>query len=193
MSEALVHSLLRDSAAVKQAIINDAACVQAINRSAERMVQVVREGGTIFSCGNGGSACDAMHFTEELVSRYKRERPGIRAMHFLDPSALSCWANDYKFDGVFERQAQTFCTARDLLVALSTSGNSKNVIAAVRAARAKGCACIGLTGKNGGALAGECDETIIVPSNETERIQEAHITIIHIWCELIERTVFGGS
>jgi D-sedoheptulose 7-phosphate isomerase len=131
-----------------------------------------------------------MHLCEELVARYKRTRPGIKALHFLDPGTLTCWANDFSFDEAFGRYAETFCGDKDLLVAISTSGNSKNVLCAAQAAKAKGSKIVALSGKDGGELAKIADCSIVIPSSETERIQEVHITVIHIWCELLE-TEYG--
>ena len=159
---------------------------QSLFSVSEAIGRVIESGGTIYSCGNGGSACDAMHFTEELVARFKRERPGIRAMHFMDGATLTCWSNDYDFESAFERQAQTFCTDKDLLLAISTSGKSENILRAVKAAKKSRTFCVGLTGKDGGELKDLCDVTLLVPIQETERIQEAHIASIHILCELIE-------
>jgi D-sedoheptulose 7-phosphate isomerase len=133
-----------------------------------------------------------MHLCEELVARYKRSRKGIRAHHFLDAGTITCWANDYAFDEAFGRYADTFCTDKDVLVAISTSGNSKNILNAVSAAKAKGSKVIGLSGKDGGELRNLADVPLVIPSSETERIQEVHITIIHIWCELLE-TEYGFS
>lgn len=127
-----------------------------------------------------------MHLVEELVARYKRERPGVRAHHFGDPSTLTCWSNDYSFEGAYERQVKTFCGPNDLLIAISTSGNSKNIVRAVTAAKALGTYVVGFLGKDGGVLKPLCNTAIVVPSSETERIQEVHITIIHILCELLE-------
>jgi D-sedoheptulose 7-phosphate isomerase len=107
-------------------------------------------------------------------------------MHFGDPGTLTCWGNDYDFSSVFERQAKTFCTGKDAVVAISTSGNSANILKAVAAAKACGSMVIGLTGKDGGKLAPLCDVSLVVPDVATERIQECHITVIHIWCELLE-------
>ena len=164
----------------------DARLLQATALAAEKIKTQLKSGGTLYACGNGGSTCDAMHFVEELVGRFKRERPGFRAMHFADPSILTCWSNDYDFESAFERQAKTFCTPKDVLVGISTSGNSKNVIKAVAAAKTQGCCTIGLLGKDGGELAKICDIALIVPGKETERIQEGHITLIHILVELLE-------
>lgn len=181
-----IRSCLNRSAQVKGAIAADANLTGALERAATALLRTIRAGGTIYSCGNGGSACDAMHFTEELVARYKRERPGIRAVHFHDPGTLTCWSNDYAFETVFERQVKTFCGPNDTLVGFSTSGNSGNVIAAVAAAKGLGTTTIGMLGKKGGKLAPLCEIPLIVPADETERIQEAHITFVHILCELIE-------
>lgn len=174
------------SASIKSAIANDKNLLRAIEHAGLELLAAIKRHGVIYSCGNGGSTSDAMHLTEELVARYKRERPGIKAMHFMDPGVLTCWSNDYAFEGVFERQVKTFCTKADALVAISTSGNSKNVINAVQAAKVLGTKTIGLLGKNGGKLASMCDIPIVVPADDTERIQECHITIIHAWCEMIE-------
>lgn len=183
-----IASLLSDSASLKATLAKDAGFNAALAASAQRLAECAKKGGTIYACGNGGSSCDAMHLCEELVARYKRNRPGIKAMHFMDPGVLSCWGNDFSFDSAFARYAETFCTPQDVLVAISTSGNSKNVLAAVEAAKAKGTFVIGLTGKDGGKLATLSDIALTVPSQTTERIQEVHITCIHIWCELMETT-----
>lgn len=181
-----IKDLLLRSAAIKTALANDSAMLAALQRAADMLKETASAGGTIYSCGNGGSACDAMHLAEELVARYKRERPGIRAMHLVDPGILTCWSNDYDFDGVFARQIETFGKKGDVLVAISTSGNSKNVLRAVEAAKSLGVSTIALCGKDGGKLAPICDISLVVPVSETERIQESHITFIHILCELLE-------
>lgn len=186
--DSTIASLLSESAALKVSLSKDPSFIAAINASAKRLAECAKNGGTIFACGNGGSSCDAMHLCEELIARYKRNRPGIKAMHFMDPGVLTCWGNDFSFESGFARYAETFCTPQDVLVAISTSGNSKNVLAAVEAAKAKGTFVIGLTGKDGGKLASLTDIALVVPSQATERIQEVHITCIHIWCELMETT-----
>jgi D-sedoheptulose 7-phosphate isomerase len=183
-----ISAILNDSASLKSSLSRNAAFVAAVSDAAKRLAECARSGGTIYACGNGGSSCDAMHLCEELVARYKRNRPGIKALHFSDPGVLTCWGNDISFEEAFSRYAETFCGAQDVLVAISTSGNSKNVLKAVEAAKKKGTFVIGLTGKDGGKLAGACDIAIVIPSNATERIQECHITCIHIWCELMETT-----
>lgn len=188
--EQTISQLLTDSSSLKSQLAQDHAFISAVSSSCELVAQSIQKGGTVFACGNGGSTCDAMHLCEELVARYKRNRPGIKALHFMDPSFLTCWGNDFSFEDAYRRYAETFCSDKDILIAISTSGNSKNVLHAVHAAKSKGTKVIGLTGRDGGSLAPACDVSLIVPSSATERIQEVHITVIHIWCELLE-TKYG--
>jgi phosphoheptose isomerase len=183
----IIDEALAESARVKTALREQA---PVIARIAERVVRSFREGGRLYACGNGGSACDAMHLVEELVARYKRDRPGLPAHHLLDAATLTCWSNDFEFATAFQRQVQAMARAGDVLVAISTSGRSRNVLLAVEAANERGVATIGLTGGDGGEMPGLCEETLIVPSDATERIQEAHIAVIHLLCELVERTLF---
>lgn len=184
-----IQAAFQASAQVKSQMAKDPAFLALVEQAAARLIKTVKDGGTIYTCGNGGSACDAMHFAEELVARYKLERPGIKAMHMADPGILTCWSNDYEFDTVFERYVQTFCGPKDTLVAISTSGNSQNILNAIQAARSRGTFTLGLGGKSGGCMKDACDLAIIAPANETERIQEAHITLIHVLCQLIEESV----
>lgn len=188
MTQANIKEILKASADLKLQIAKDNAFIDLVTQAANKIKQVIAHGGTIYSCGNGGSACDSMHLTEELVARYKKDRPGIRAMHFMDPGILSCWSNDYSFEDAYQRQASTFCTSKDLLIAISTSGNSRNILKACKAAKELGTYCIALTGKGGGELAKLADLSLVVPSQSVERIQEVHITLIHIFCEMIEFT-----
>ena len=185
-----IQEILQTSSKLKQSLSQSDPFLKTVEAGALRLINTVKAGGTIYSCGNGGSTADAIHLTEELVARYKRERPGIKAMHLMDPAVMTCWSNDYSFEAAFARQVQTFCGPNDTFIGISTSGKSKNVIAAVEAAKAKGTFTIGLLGKDGGTLKGMCDLSIVVPSQETERIQEVHITVIHIWCELMELDLF---
>ena len=183
----IIAEILKESAAIKAALAGDEAMLERVEQAARRLKQIAAGGGTVYLCGNGGSACDAIHFCEELVARFKRERPGIKAVHFMDPGTLTCWANDYDYESVFKRCAETFCTAADALVLFSTSGNSGNVLAAAAAGRAKGCFTLAFTGRDGGRLAELADLALVIPAQATERIQEAHITLVHILCELLER------
>ncbi|MBD0320915.1 MAG: SIS domain-containing protein [Gemmatimonadetes bacterium] len=184
---ALIRDALDESARIKLALRDQA---PEVLRMADAVADAFRAGNRLYACGNGGSACDAMHLVEELVARYKRERPGLPAHHLIDGPTLTCWANDYDWDSVFQRQVETLVRPGDVLVALSTSGNSLNVIRAVEAAHARGAVTLGLLGRDGGRLAALCTRAIVVPAQATERIQEGHITIIHLLCELVERTLF---
>jgi D-sedoheptulose 7-phosphate isomerase len=183
----LIREALDESARVKLALRDMA---PDIARVAERVADAFRAGNRLYACGNGGSACDAMHLVEELVARYKRDRPGLPAHHLLDAATLTCWSNDYDFATVFSRQVETMARPGDILVALSTSGNSPNVLRAVEAANARGAVTIGLTGRDGGRMRDLCTDVLVVPAQATERIQEGHITLIHLVCELVERTLF---
>lgn len=185
-----VRGALNESARVKLAMRDMA---PGVARAAGRVAQAFREGNRLYACGNGGSACDAMHLVEELVARYKRDRPGLPAHHLLDAPTLTCWSNDYEFDTAFSRQVEAMGRAGDVLVAISTSGNSPNVLRAARAGRERGMLVLGLSGRDGGALRTLCDELLLVPSQATERIQEGHITLIHLLCELVELTLFPES
>ena len=184
----IVEERIKNSIATKSALLGSAAMISDL---ANHLVKSISSGGCIYTCGNGGSSCDAMHFVEELVARYKQERPGIRAHHLCDISTVTCWANDYDYASIFERQVKTFLTAQDVLVGFSTSGNSENVNRAMIAAKRKNALTVLLTGKDGGQGKSIADISLIVPSSETARIQEAHIMIVHILCELIEESLFS--
>jgi D-sedoheptulose 7-phosphate isomerase len=143
--------------------------------------------GTIFWCGNGGSASDSQHLAAELMGRFKKNRKALRSIALTaDTSVLTCVANDYSYEDIFSRQIEGLGTSRDLLVAISTSGNSENIIRALKAAKKNGLHTLLLTGIDGGKAAGEAEITLTVPSSSTTRIQEAHILIGHILCEIIE-------
>jgi len=151
-------------------------------------VDTIKSGNTIFSCGNGGSAADAQHFASELTGRYESNRRGYPAIALTtDSSALTSIGNDFGFEQVFSRQLQALGKKGDLLLAISTSGNSKNVSAAVQHAKENGIKTVGLLGRNGGTLAEQVDVAITIPVQNTPRIQEAHILIIHLICEAFEQ------
>jgi len=159
-----------------------------IETAVEIMVDSFSQEGKVMSCGNGGSHCDAMHFAEELSGKFRETRPAIAAMALSDISHISCVGNDYGFEFIFSRAIEALGRKGDVLLAISTSGNSKNILEACKAAREKGMKIIGLTGKNGGQLANECDVEIRVPHHGyADRIQEIHIKIIHIFILLIEK------
>ncbi len=161
-----------------------------IEAAGQLMADAIEAGNKIISCGNGGSMCDAMHFAEELSGRYRNDRKAIPAIAISDPSHITCVGNDYGFDYIFSRYVEALGNKGDILVGISTSGNSKNIINAVNAAKQKGMKVIGLTGKDGGALAGLCDVEIRAPHSEyADRAQEIHIKIIHSLIDLIESKV----
>jgi D-sedoheptulose 7-phosphate isomerase len=186
----LIRSALRESARVKVALETQAPNILDI---AAKLASIFRAGGHLYACGNGGSACDAMHLVEELVARYKSDRPGIPAHHLLDAPTLTCWSNDFDYATAFQRQVETLVGSKDVLVAISTSGNSRNVVLATQAARDRGAWTLALTGADGGELGRIAAEVLRVPSTATERIQEAHITVIHLLCELLEQDLYGSG
>jgi D-sedoheptulose 7-phosphate isomerase len=158
-----------------------------IEKAIEVFTESLQSGGKIISCGNGGSMCDAMHFAEELTGRYRENRPGIAAISISDPSHITCVGNDYGFEFVFSRFVESIGKKGDVLLAISTSGNSQNVINAAKAAKAQGMRVVGLTGKNGGALASLCDIEVRAPESDyADRVQEIHIKIIHAMIDGIE-------
>lgn len=157
----------------------------------DMLVEMFRRGGKVFSCGNGGSLCDAMHFAEELTGRFRSDRVALPAIALADPSHMSCVSNDMGFDSVFSRYVEALGQAGDVLFAISTSGNSGNVLQAIEVAKVKGMKVIGLMGKTGGKMKDLCDVSIVVPWQEhSDRIQEIHIKIIHILIEYIEYSLF---
>lgn len=166
-----------------------------IAAAAKRMVQCLRNDGKILACGNGGSAADCQHFSAELLNRFEMERPGLAAIALTtDTSTLTSIANDYDYEHVFARQVRALGSARDLLVAISTSGNSRNVIAAVQAAHECQMGVVALTGKGGGKLAEileASDIHVCVPANSTARIQEVHLLALHCLCDAIDCLLLG--
>ncbi len=166
-----------------------------IAAAAERMVQCLKQDGKILSCGNGGSAADAQHFSAELLNRFEKERPGLAAMALTtDSSTLTSIANDYDYDQVFSKQVRALGQARDVLLAISTSGNSRNVIAAVEAAHECQMGVVALSGRDGGKL-GEvlspADIHVCVPARSTARIQEVHLLTLHCLCDAIDCLLLG--
>jgi D-sedoheptulose 7-phosphate isomerase len=170
------------------ALIRD--CGGQIEDCAKIITDTVLRGSKILICGNGGSAADAQHIAAEFVGRYETERRALPAIALTtDTSALTALANDYNFERVFARQVEALASEGDCLIAISTSGNSPNVIAAVMTARQKGCKIVGMTGAKGKKLAALCDAALMVPAERTARIQEGHITVAHIWCEIVDETI----
>ena len=158
-----------------------------VSQTIQACVQSLQKGGKLMLCGNGGSAADSQHLAAEFTGRFSKDRPPIAAVALsTDTSALTCIGNDYSFNDIFARQVQALGKAGDCLIAISTSGNSGNVLAAVAAAKSLGISTIGLLGRNGGKLKAQCDISIVVPSQVTARIQEAHILIGHSLCGAVE-------
>lgn len=161
-----------------------------IGKAGELLVNSIRGNGKIISCGNGGSMCDAMHFAEELTGRYRDNRPAIAALSISDPSHITCVGNDYGFDFIFSRFLEGVGKEGDVLLAISTSGNSKNVLNAIKVAKELKMKVIGLTGKDGGKMAGLCDVEIRAPHSDfADRAQEIHIKVIHSLIDYVERNM----
>jgi D-sedoheptulose 7-phosphate isomerase len=163
-----------------------AKCVQ----FSEILIDAYQRGATVFSCGNGGSHCDAMHFAEEMTGRYRKDRRPLGALALGDASHVTCVSNDYGFKFIFSRQVEALARKGDVLIGLSTSGNSENVIQAMEAAKSKGVKTIALLGKGGGKMKELADLSIIVPAETSDRIQEIHIKLIHTVIETVERKLF---
>lgn len=164
--------------------------IQQIEKAAALMAESLINGGKIISCGNGGSHCDAMHFAEELSGRYRGNRKALAAMAISDPSHISCVGNDYGYDYIFSRYVEALGKPGDILLGISSSGNSQNVILAMETARNAGMKTIGLTGKDGGGMASRCDVEIRAPKSEfADRAQEIHIKVIHALIDSIEQMV----
>ncbi|MDD1616697.1 MAG: D-sedoheptulose 7-phosphate isomerase [Methylococcaceae bacterium NSP1-2] len=171
----------------RETMNNLASCNGVIEAAAELLINTLQQGGKILLCGNGGSAADCQHIAAEFVVRYEKKRRALAAIALTtDSSILTAHANDFDFDTVFSRQVEALGNANDCLIAISTSGNSGNVLKAVTAARAKGMSVIALTGGTGGDLLEHATLAVIVPSTVTARIQEAHILIGHYWCGVVE-------
>ena len=184
-ARALVAQQLRDSARVKETLADSGA--ELIARMGERLIEALEAGGKVVFCGNGGSAADAQHLAAELVGRFRRERRALPALALTDnTSILTAVGNDYGYERVFVRQVEALVGEGDVVVGISTSGNSASVLAALRLARARGATCLGLSGRDGGALVGLCDLCLVVPATDTARIQEAHIAVGHVLCDLVE-------
>ena len=189
-----VRRALDEAAAVQAAFRADAEAMAACDAFVQTALGTFRRGGTIFSCGNGGSMSDAMHFAEEWSGRFRGNRAALPALAFSDPAAMTCIANDFGFDQVYARQIEAHGKAGDVLVAISTSGNSANLIAACETARARGLTVVGLLGRGGGKMKDLCDVAVVVPLGTTsDRIQEVHIQVIHAVIEAVERDLFPDN
>jgi D-sedoheptulose 7-phosphate isomerase len=185
---------LKQSLAALERTAQDTALLAAARKIAEVIVAALRAGKKLLIIGNGGSAADAQHIAAEIVGRYKQERPAYAAMALTtDTSALTAIANDYGFEQVFARQVEGLGQRGDVLLALSTSGRSQNILAALRVARERGLVTIGFTGLKGEALGASCDHLLVAPSDDTPVIQQIHLAIAHGICDEIEQTLLGAA
>lgn len=183
----LIKNSFGEALQVLSDFLADSTNLDKVGQAGEMLVKMFREGGKVFSCGNGGSLCDAMHFAEEFTGRFRCDRIALPAIAIADPSHITCIANDYGFEYVFSKYIEAHGKTGDVLLTISTSGNSVNILRAIEAAHAKGMKVIGLTGKSGGEMAENCDVSIVVPWHQySDRIQEIHIKIIHILIEYVE-------
>ena len=182
---------LKEAKETVEAVLNDEQLLKTLEESIECLSACYKNNGRAFSCGNGGSMCDSMHFAEELTGRFRKNRPSLGAMSISDPSHLTCVANDYGYEFVFSRYLEGWANSGDVLLAISTSGNSPNIIEAVKVAKDKGIKVIALLGKGGGKLKDMVDFPLVVPhTKSTDRVQELHIKFIHLFIEGIERNLF---
>lgn len=183
---------VRKSYEIKQAIYADSELMESIRVVSMETVKTYRNGGKTLIAGNGGSAADAQHIAGEFVSKFYFDRPGLPSIALTtDTSILTAIGNDYGYEKLFSRQVQANGNEGDIFIGISTSGNSKNILDALKTCKEKGIATVGMTGAGGGEMAELCDYCIEVPSNETPRVQEAHILIGHIICSVVEEVIFG--
>ena len=190
----LIQDRLQTSIALKQQVLEDQQLLNRVEQVAQRCIESLRADGSVLWCGNGGSAADAQHLAAELTGRFYYDRPPLRseALH-VNASYLTAVGNDYGSDQVFERLARAQLRKGDILIGLSTSGNSPNVVKALQTARELGAITIGMTGQGGGAMAQHCDILVDIPSRDTPRIQELHMLLGHCICEIVEATLFPRS
>jgi D-sedoheptulose 7-phosphate isomerase len=188
VSVAVVRGSLAEARDALDALLANEAMLAEVSRAGALLADAFRRGGKVYSCGNGGSMCDAMHFAEELTGRYRDDRPGYPAVAIADASHLSCVGNDYGYEQVFARYVAAHSRRGDVLLAITTSGTSRNVLAAARQARELGVNVIALTGRAGAPITELADIAIVTPGGRyADRVQELHIKVIHILIELVER------
>lgn len=194
MNDLTIKNAIAASIATKQAMLADEGFLTKIGAAAEAMLAAFRADGKVLFCGNGGSAADAQHIAAELSGRFYRDRPPLfaEALH-VNSSFVTAVGNDYGYDEIFARMTEAAGRPGDVLVAISTSGNSPSILRAIERARQRGMVVVGMTGQSGGKMRDLCDVLLNVPSAETPRIQESHILIGHILCELVEREMFGKA
>ena len=170
----------------------DSEYMHEVESATMELIRCIKEGNKIMLAGNGGSAADAQHFAGEVIGRFMMDRASMPALSLcVDPSVMTCVGNDYGYDMVFARQMEGLAQEGDVFIAISTSGNSKNIINAIEVAKRKGVKVVGFLGKNGGAIKDMCDYALVVPSDETPRIQEIHTLTVHLMCEQLEKSIFA--
>ncbi|MBU3914893.1 D-sedoheptulose 7-phosphate isomerase [bacterium] len=182
-----ILSAFQDTRKLLDEFIASSKNIDLVNEIAEMIAKTIRSGNKVLSCGNGGSMCDAMHFAEELTGRFRGNRNSLPAIAISDPSHITCAGNDYGFESIFSRFVEGVGNHGDLLLGISTSGNSPNIIKAIEAAKEKGMYTIALLGKDGGKIKDLADLSLVVPAKTSDRIQEMHIKIIHISIEMVEK------
>ena len=189
-TDAVWKHCLTEAQDVLAAFTSDPANLEKCSEFSALLIDCYKRGATVFSCGNGGSHCDAMHFAEEMTGRYRDDRAPLGALALGDAAHTTCVSNDYGFEHIFSRQLNGLARSGDLLIGLSTSGNSQNVINAFEAAKGKSVKTVALLGKSGGKLKDLADLAIVVPAQTSDRIQEVHIKLIHTVIETVERELF---
>ena len=188
----LIRETITASIATKQLLLNSENLLSQIETFADTLIDCFKRDGKVFFCGNGGSAADAQHISAELTGRFYLDRKPLYSEAFhVNSSYMTAVANDYGYDKVYSRMAEACCRKGDVLVGISTSGNSNNIIEALKVAKKQGATIIGMTGETGGKMADLVDVLINVPSTDTPRIQESHILVGHIVCDITEKTLFG--
>ena len=188
--ESIIRASLDEAKSLLDQFITDPRTIKVMDQATQMICAVFRDRGRVFACGNGGSMCDAMHFAEEWTGRFRGDRQPLPAMALSDPAHLTCVANDFGFDEVFARSITAFGRPGDLFIAISTSGNSQNVIRAIEAAKSVEMKTFALLGKNGGKMKTMADFWLIAPGQTSDRIQEIHMTVLHILIEAAERMIF---
>ncbi|MFN0009691.1 MAG: SIS domain-containing protein [Planctomycetota bacterium] len=189
-----IRAALEESSRVLAAFLGDERNLESVRKFARAAAGTLERGGLLMACGNGGSMCDAMHFAEEWTGRFRKDRSALPAMAFSDASQITCIANDFGYDEVFARSVEAFGKKGDLLLAISTSGESKNVMRALEVAQSKGIVTVGLLGRGGGRALALADIPIVVPlATGSDRIQEVHIKVLHAVIEAVEREMFPAN
>lgn len=190
--EKLIQESIRDSIRLKETVLTSCLLLELLERVSQETIQVLRSGGKVLLCGNGGSAADAQHLAAEFVSRFRFDRPALAAVALnCNASVLTGVGNDYAYDQVFKRQVEALGQPGDMLWAFSSTGNSENICLAMEAARARGMRTVGFLGGSGGICLKMADDAILVPSTDTPRVQECHIMMGHILCDCVEQAIFG--